>query len=96
METLLLKIAVSTFNGQKNTIQNVYFPQHAIFKYLSDETRDKIMMDVQRDTRRDKLISLTNSREQIYSEIKWYYTLNYNKISLMGVEKELPITSQAC
>ena len=87
MEKLLLKIAVSSFNGQKNTIQNIYFPENPLFKYLSKETRDKIMMDVTRDTRRDKLISLTKSRSEIYSEISLNYELNYNKINLFGQEK---------
>jgi hypothetical protein len=34
----------------ENTYQTVFFPDHPVFKFLSDETRDKIMDSVPRET----------------------------------------------
>lgn len=94
MEYQLLKIAVSTYNGQKNTIQNIYFPKNPVFNYLSSGTKDNIMLNVERGTRRDKLISLANTREEVFSEIIWNYELNYNSFKVLGKEIEFPITSE--
>lgn len=55
-----MHIDVSSFNGIEITNQNIYFPKHPVFSYLSGESRDYIMMEVKRDTRRDKLLDLTN------------------------------------
>lgn len=57
-EELLLSIEISSDNGEVVSFQNVYFPKHPVFSYLAADTRDTIMFDVGRDTRRDKLITL--------------------------------------
>lgn len=88
-EELLLSIDVSTFNGVNNTNQNLYFPKHPVFDFLSGETKDYIMMEVSRDTRRDKLIELTKFKDNIFTEINSNYELNYKKIKII----DKPITS---
>ena len=56
----MLSIEIKTKNGdtedeaqkldsEKET-QTVYFPKHPILTYLSGESRDRIMMDVRRQT----------------------------------------------
>lgn len=41
----------------------MYFVNHPVFSYLANTTRDKIMIEVTRDTPRDKLTSLLDFRE---------------------------------
>ena len=54
----------------------VFFPAHPVFNYLSGKTRDKIMLNVSRDTQREKLIGLLSNMQTITSEIEYNYTLN--------------------
>jgi hypothetical protein len=39
-------------------LQYIYFPNHPVFNYLAQDTRNDIMMRVKRETQRDKQISL--------------------------------------
>lgn len=55
---LILSIEVSSFNGKEVGLQYIYFPNHPVFNYLAQDTRDDIMMRVKRETQRDKQISL--------------------------------------
>lgn len=52
------------------------------------------MMEVSRDTRRDKLIDLTKFQDNIFREIESNYELNYNS-KLFGM-KNFAITSNLC
>ena len=58
---------MSCNNGRSVDFQFIYFPSHPIFDYLADETRNSIMMEVDRGTQRDKLISLLKFREDVYT-----------------------------
>lgn len=49
---------MSSFNGKEVGLQYIYFPNHPVFNYLAQDTRDDIMMRVKRETQRDKQISL--------------------------------------
>lgn len=57
-DELLLSIEISSHNGATLSIQNLYFPNHPVFDYLAGDTRNRVMFEVGRDNRRDKLISL--------------------------------------
>lgn len=57
-DELLLSIEISSNNGVVTTIQNLYFPNHPVFDYLAADTRNRVMFEVGRDNRRDKLITL--------------------------------------
>ncbi|CAD8193240.1 unnamed protein product [Paramecium pentaurelia] len=59
----------------ENEYQMVFFPAHPVFQFLSDETRDKIMFKIPRDTQRKKLISLLEEMEMIFSEISYNFSL---------------------
>lgn len=54
----MLSIEISSDNGNEVGVQNIYFPRHPVFSYLAADTRDTIMFQVGRETRRDKLITL--------------------------------------
>jgi hypothetical protein len=92
-ESLIIQIEVSSFNGREETFQNLYFPNHPVFSYLAEDTKDSIMLQVSRDTQRDKLISLFGFYENIKEEIEQNYELNYWKVKPFGKEFTLPITS---
>ncbi len=57
-EMLILSIEVHSHNGEKENFQFIYFPNHPVFEYLAADSKDSIMMRVERETQRDKLISL--------------------------------------
>lgn len=63
---LLLQIEVSLDNGDTTDFQYIYFPNHPVFKYLAGETKDSIMMKVNRGTQRDKLTSLIGFKNEVY------------------------------
>ena len=98
-EQLILSIEVSSNNGNEINNQFVYFPKHPVFQYLAKNTREDIMMRVQRDTQRDKQISLIGMKEEVKDEIELNYTLNYFKFSMKlpyidkTIERDFPITS---
>lgn len=57
------------------------------------------MVEVERVTPRDKLISLLEFREEVYDEITWNYRMNFYKLeTFLGfkVGQSLPITSNLC
>jgi inositol 1,4,5-triphosphate receptor type 1/inositol 1,4,5-triphosphate receptor type 3 len=60
----------------------VFFPAHPVFRFLSDETRDKIMFNVPRETQRIKLIQLLSEIDAISSEIEYNYKLNQQRIPI--------------
>ena len=57
-ELLLLSIEISADNGVETNVQNLYFPKHPVFDYLASDTRDRVMHEVGRGNRRDKLVTL--------------------------------------
>lgn len=65
-EGLILSIEISCFNGKEKGFQFIYFPKHPIFNYLASDTRDSIMMNVKRETQRDKLITLLKHQDEVY------------------------------
>lgn len=95
-ESLLIQIEVSSDNGNQKNLQNLYFPKHPVFKYLSPETKDEIMMNVVRNTRRDKLVSLSKFFTSIKAEIERGYLLQKNQLNLGFYQKEMPITANFC
>lgn len=62
-ELLLLSIEISSDNGVVTSVQNLYFPNHPVFEYLASDTRDRVMHEVGRGNRRDKLITLQDHYE---------------------------------
>jgi hypothetical protein len=64
-EELVLSIEISSNNGEVNSFQNLYFPNHPVFSYLAADTRDTIMFEVGRDTRRDKLTTLFSHYDEL-------------------------------
>jgi|JI6StandDraft_1071083.scaffolds.fasta_scaffold03590_3 hypothetical protein len=68
----ILKIEIKSNNKK----QTVYFPKHPILTQLSDETRDRIMMAVRRETHTEKLVSLFEFKEEIFDEIKHNFTIS--------------------
>lgn len=92
-EGLIIQIEVSSYNGREETFQNLYFPNHPVFSYLAEDTKDSIMLQVSRDTQRDKLTSLFGFYENIMEEIEQNYELNYWKKNIFGKEMTIPITS---
>lgn len=54
------------------------------------------MMEVKRDTRRDKLIELTKFKDTVFSEIQWNYQLNYHVLNAFIIHTAFPITSNLC
>lgn len=93
-EELLLSIEISSFNGQVTSVQNLYFPRHPVFEYLADETRDRVMFEVGRGNRRDKLITLQDHYEEINEEVQWFYDLKYNNFKCLGYTYDFSITSE--
>lgn len=65
MNKLIIQIEVNSNNGREFSLQNIYFPKHPAFNYLSGTTKDTIMMEVKRETQRDKLISLISFYDTI-------------------------------
>lgn len=63
-------------------MQMVFFPYHPVFKFLSEETKDKIMDTISRDTQREKLIGLQKLFETIKSEIEYNFFLNAQTIPI--------------
>lgn len=81
---MIIQIEVSSYNGRETTFQNLYFPHHPVFKYLAEDSKDSIMLEVSRDTQRDKLISLFSYYQNIKEEIEQNYELNYLKLKPLG------------
>ena len=46
-------------------MQNLYFPNHPVFDYLAGDTRDRVMFEVGRGNRRDKLITLQEHYDEL-------------------------------
>ena len=69
IEELVLSIEISSHNGEAVGFQNLYFPNHPIFSYLANDTKDTIMFNVKRGTRRDKLTSLFETYDELKEEI---------------------------
>lgn len=75
MRTLLLNIEIKNSEGN---LQIVYFPKHPLFDYLSSESRDKIMYEVDRSTQRDKIIGLLGYLGEVSREMDHVYMLQKN------------------
>ncbi|CAD8078308.1 unnamed protein product [Paramecium sonneborni] len=82
LETKILRIEII----YENKPQTILYPSRPLFTFLSDETRDIIMYNVNRDTQRDKINGLLEYRNQIYRELQYNYELSKREF--------LPITSQ--
>lgn len=87
-----MSIEVSANNGNEVSNQFVYFPRHPVFHYLAKNTREDIMMRVERGTQRDKQISLIGMKEEVKEEIYLNYSLNYYKFEMKLPLKEEPIS----
>jgi hypothetical protein len=81
-DSLIISIEVSSNNGNEINNQFIYFPRHPVFHYLAKNTREDIMMKVERGTQRDKQISLIGMKEEVKEEIYLNYSLNYYKFDL--------------
>lgn len=86
LETLLdslteeiLKIEIVSTLGK----QYLYFPKHPILTKLSDATRDRIMQEVSRSTQREKIKSLLQFKNQIFTEIN--HNFNTQKQTFLGM-----------
>lgn len=68
-----------------------------MFEYLAGTTKDRIMVEVNRNAPRDKLISLLGFREEVYDEIKSNFDMNFFEFNLnvfgRKVSKSISITS---
>lgn len=73
--------------------QNLYFPNHPVFSYLADDTKDSIMFQVSRETRRDKLTTLFDFYGELKEEIESNYKLKYYSINIGSVAFPVSITS---
>ncbi|CAK78094.1 unnamed protein product (macronuclear) [Paramecium tetraurelia] len=82
LETKILRIEII----YENKPQTILYPSRPLFTFLSDETRDIIMYNVNRETQRDKINGLLEYRNQIYRELQYNYELSKREF--------LPITSQ--
>ncbi|CAD8065958.1 unnamed protein product [Paramecium primaurelia] len=82
LETKILRIEII----YENKPQTILFPSRPLFTFLSDETRDIIMYNVNRETQRDKINGLLEYRKQIYRELQYNYELSKREF--------FPITSQ--
>jgi hypothetical protein len=68
----ILKIEIKSNNKK----QAVYFPKHPVLNQLSDETRDRIMLQVGRETQRVKLVDLFDKFKEIFNEIEHNFTIS--------------------
>lgn len=59
-------LSSSEINNNEKKTQTVYFPKHPILTYLSGETRDMIMINVGRETQREKLVTLLDEKGDIF------------------------------
>lgn len=92
-EELILSIEISSHNGETVGFQNLYFPNHPVFSYLADDTKDSIMFQVSRETRRDKLTTLFDFYGELKEEIESNYKLKYYSINIGSVSFPVSITS---
>lgn len=92
-EELILSIEISSHNGETEGFQNLYFPNHPVFSYLADDTKDSIMFQVSRETRRDKLTTLFDFYGELKEEIESNYKLKYYSINIGSVSFPVSITS---
>ena len=61
-----IEVHVDSFdNSDEGQNQLLFFPKHAVFNYLSRETRAKLMEEINRSTQRDKIIGLVKAKEDI-------------------------------
>lgn len=66
--------------------QIIFFPSHPyfviiimiirLFDFLSDQTKDKIMFNINRETQREKILGLLEVKKMIFHEIEHNYKLN--------------------
>lgn len=56
--------------------QLIFFPSHPLFEFLSDQTKDKIMFTIDRETQREKIIGLLDIQKSIFNEIEYNHKLN--------------------
>lgn len=94
-EQLILSIEISSDNGEVVGFQNLYFPNHPVFSYLAADTKDTIMFQVSRETRRDKLTTLFDYYGELKEEIQSNYKLKYYSIELgSSISFPFSITSE--
>lgn len=66
LEGLLLSIEVT---DEKGNDQTVFFPNYPVFSSLTDNLRDYIMVEVTRDSHRDKIVSLLSFTDGVKNKI---------------------------
>lgn len=53
---------------------------YRLFDYISDQTKDKLMYTVSRETQREKILGLLEAKQPIFHEIEYNYKLNQSTI----------------
>lgn len=76
LEGLLLSIEVT---DEKGNDQTVFFPNYPVFSSLTDNLRDYIMVEVTRDSHRDKIVSLLSFTDGVKNKIQYSYNLKKKK-----------------
>jgi hypothetical protein len=76
LEKLLLSIEVT---DEKGSDQTVYFPRYPVFESLTGNLRDYIMLAVNRNSHRDKIVSLLSYTEGVKNKIEYSYNLKRKK-----------------
>ena len=76
LEKLLLSIEVTDEKGRDQT---VYFPKYPVFESLKGNLRDYVMLAVNRDSHRDKIVSLLSYTEGVKQKIDYSYNLKRKK-----------------
>mgnify|MGYP000221092185 CR=1 FL=1 len=72
LESLLISIEVADDRGVNQT---VYFPKFPVFDSLAGNLRDIIMLEVNRESHRDKIVSLLAYSDGIKEKMEYSYNL---------------------
>lgn len=76
LEGLLLSIEVTDEKGKDQTL---FFPNYPVFSSLAGNLRDHIMVEVSRDSHRDKIVSLLSYTEGVKDKIEYSYNMKKKK-----------------
>ncbi|EGR34738.1 hypothetical protein IMG5_002710 [Ichthyophthirius multifiliis] len=76
----LEKKIVSIEIQYQKELKQLYFPFIPLFNFVSDDTKDKIMKNVNRESQREKITDLLQYKNVVFDEIEHNFSLNQNKI----------------